>query len=215
MAESLAVLQVCNLALGHVGQPSVVAVSASPECQLYYPHVRDKLLSWSPWTFATTRQDLVRMDVTPPGREYLYQYALPALPFPLRVLTIDTQRFRYAREVYIPPSTPDTQQAVLLTNAPSVTMRYVCRVSESMFSPLFLDTLGLWLGLSITERLTSKRGLRAQLFAELQLQMVRLIDIDGHQDSPPRALNETYIAVREDGTSDSLYPFLDDFEEAL
>ena len=211
MTESVYEINVFNLALGHVGNPTITTGSDSPECQLYYPFVRDKLLTWAPWKFATTRQSLSRLAETPPDTEYAYQYAMPTSPYPLRILDIDTQLYRYSREVYIHPSTPTTQVAVILTNSSTVVVKYIARVSEALFPPLFTDTLALWLGLAITQRLSGKATLRTQIFTELKLQMERLIDIDGHQDSPPRALNDTYILGRGDGT----YLPMEDIEEAL
>jgi hypothetical protein len=211
MAESLAALTLFNLALNYVGDRSITAPSDSPVCQLYYPLVRDKILSWAPWTFATTRQTLTRIADAPPDDEYSYMYSWPTAPFPLRALSIHTQHFAYAREVYIAPNTPDTQTPVILTSAPSVVLRYIARVSEALFPPLFSDTLAMWLALAISQRLTGKTTLRTQLFAELQTQLGRVIDIDGHQDSPPRALNETYIAIR----GEDPFPPMGDIAEPL
>lgn len=204
-------LDVFNMALGHVGNSAISDVSESPECQLYYPHVRDKLLTWAPWTFATTRQSLTRHADSPPDDEFTYMYVLPSAPPVLRVLDIDTDRFRYQREVYILPNIPETQTPVILTNASSVVLKYIARVSPAVFSPMFIDTLGLWLGLAIAQRISGKTALRKQLFDELQIQLARTIDVDGHQDSPPRALNETYIYAR----GEDVWPKIDDIEEAL
>ena len=211
MAESQAVLTIFNLALGHVGNPAVTTASASPVCQLFYPFVRDKLLSWSPWTFATTRQRLAKLDDAP-ASDFLIQYRIPTDPFPLRLLDIDTRGLMYKREVYIDPLTPQTQTPVILTDADPVVLKYIARVSESVWHPLFVDTCALWLGLAITQRTSGKTALRAQIFAELQLQLARTQDVDGHQDSPNIAhLNESYIAVR---LSDGI-PRMADVEQAL
>jgi len=211
MAESQAVLDIFNLALAHVGNPAITNSNDSPVCQLFYPFVRDKILSWAPWTFATTRQTLTKL-VDKPASEFQNQYRIPTNPFPLRILDIDTRSLRYRREVYIPVSTPNDQTPVILTDADPVVIKYIARVSEGVWHPMFVDTCALWLGLAITQRTSGKTDLRAQIFAELQSQLARTIDVDGHQDSPRLAnMNETYIAVRR---SDGI-PRIGDVDELL
>lgn len=211
MAESQAVLDLFNLALGHVGNPAITQASDSPVCQLFYPFVRDKILSWAPWTFATTRKKLAKLVDKPPS-DFQNYYAIPTEPFPLRLLDIDTRGLRYRREILIPDQTPLTQIPVILTDADPVVLKYIARVTESVWHPLFVDTCGLWLALAITQRTSGKTQLRRQIFEELQLQLARTIDVDGHQDSPPLAnLNETYIAVR---LSDGI-PRMSDVESDL
>ena len=212
MTESQAQQNIFNLALGHIGNPPITDPSDSPECQLYYPSVRDKLLTWSSWGFATLRQALARLDDSPADTEYSYQYSLDLIPPVLRVLDIDASDFRYSRETYANPSTPETQTPVILTNASTVVVKYIARVSEGLFPPLFTDTLGLWLGVAIAQRHSGKASLRKQLFDELQVQLQRLIDVDGHQDSPKIAISNRYLAVR--GEYYGL-PDMADIEEAL
>ena len=211
MAESQASLDIFNLALGHIGNKSITTASGSPVCQLYYPFVRDKMLSWAPWTFNTTRKALDQLTVAPVS-EFTFQYRLPTEPFVLRIRDINNRRVRYQREVYYPVGDPLSPIPVLLTDEATAIVKYNCRVDEGLWPPMFTDTCALWLAANIAQKSTDKTSLRAQLFTEMTVQLDRLIDIDGHEDSAPRAvLNESYILTRLDGGMGQL----EDAEEAL
>lgn len=197
MADSVFSTSLVNAALTHLGQSHLTGLSEHAGAQVMYPLVRDKLLSWARWRFATTRQLLARLSVAP-ASEYAYQYALPTQPYCLRILDVDCASYPYAREVYIDPLTPEVAQGVILTDASSVVLRYIARVSEAVWPPLVADTCALWLACAISQEVTGRAALRAQLFAELQAQLSRAILLEGHQDTPRRlTLNETYLVARD------------------
>ena len=218
MAESQAVLELFNLALSHVGNRSIITPDQSPECQLHYPTVRDKALTWAPWNFATFKKDLVRLaDATgeplqPLGR-YLFMYALPQVPPVLRVLDIHlSSGFSYERRQYLPPNDPEHPQEIIATSAEPVVLTYIGRVSEGAWPPFFSSVVAIWLAVEISNRLSRRASLRQGLLAELDGQLTRAIDIDGHQDSPQSAiLNQTYIA----GRQESGVPPMLDIQEPL
>ena len=222
MAESQAVLEIFNLALIRIGNPPVTQASQSPDCQAVYPEVRDYMLSLYPWPFAVVRQELVQLTDVPPigvGRNadsFSYQYRMPTLPFPLRILDIDSSRLRYRVEIYVPVNTPETQIPVILTDMPGVIVRYIGRVSEGQWSPVFTSVVALRLATTIANRAGGKRSLFAEIKTDYLEALAAAKDTLGHQDSPNVAkFNNTYIDVRGSGHSQSLYPFLQDFEEAL
>ena len=210
MAESQAVLNVYNQALSHVGNAPVAVSTDSTICTLYYPTVRDTLLSWHAWTFATMRRQLARLTEAP-AATYLYQYAIPSNPYPLRILDTDTRGLPYTLEVWSDDATPETMSRVLLTDAQTVVLRYIARVQEALWPPLVLDVAAYWLAVRIVQRLTGKTALRTQLYGEMQGLLQRAIDLDGHQEPAERAeLNSTYLSVR--GDAIEALP-LEDFEE--
>ena len=205
-AASQAVLDIFNLALGHVGNKPVSSPADSPECQLHYPSVRDKALMWAPWTFATFTKSLVKLadnegEALGALGRFLFLYAIPNTPPVLRTLEIHLSGFQYQLRMYTPPDDPEHPQRVIATSAESVILQYIGRVSEGFWSPIFTSAVGLWLAVEISQRIARKATLRQQLYVELSATLDRAIDIDGHQDSPPRAiLNQTYIHGRfEDG----------------
>lgn len=217
MAESQAVLNIFNLALGHVGQNPITNANDSPVCQLYYPYVRDKCLTWTPWTFATTQIELAKLASGPPSR-FHNTYAIPTYPYMLRALDAQRRYSPYQIELYYPTPTagnPEPEpQRVLLTDADPVILKYIARSPETVWPPMFQDTVALWLAVNIAQSITDKTSLRQQLFAELDAQLTRLQDVDGHQDSPKQAiLNQEYVFVRHTGTQFVAGGPLDHLEE--
>lgn len=223
MAESQAVLSIFNLALGHVGEKSIALPGQSPECRLFYPDVRDRLLSFAPWTFATTVKELVQQDVPshdPSAHavldEFRFLYALPTVPPLLRVLALRPRKVRYKRRLWVRTNDPEHPVAVIATNADEVRLEYIIRAAEGLWMPLFTSAVALGLAVAISGKLTRRGTLRESIKTEFDATLTRAIDIDGHQDSPQRAeLNTTYLRVRDLGALEEVFPFLGDIEEPL
>lgn len=199
--DSLAVTNIVNGALVRLGHEPITQLSENPAMAHLYPLVRDTLLTWTRWTFATTRQALTRLSAAP-ASEFDYQYALPSDPYVLRTLDIDAKGRRFQKEVYIPVATPTQQQAVILTDADAVVLQYIARVSEAVFPPMFADTLSLWLAMDGAQAITGRSSLRELLQQQLTIQLDRFETIDAHQDSPREiAFNTNYLDVRQRGTN--------------
>jgi hypothetical protein len=167
-------VDICNLALGHLGDVANVAVINPPDgsaqsehCQRFYPLARDTLLEMNDWTFATRRATLAA--VTSPASTWQYAYAMPtgALNF-LAVLDpaaqddystgIGTSPYSYEtmsagplidRGMYTPQDfaieTDLNGSEIVLTNQVNAVGRFVIRITDtSKFSNLFVDALA-WL----------------------------------------------------------------------
>ena len=77
-------LDICNVALGLIGQSVTVASINPPEqsvaaerCALFWPGVRDQVLSAHTWSFAIERQTLALLSITPPT-PFTFAYAMPS-----------------------------------------------------------------------------------------------------------------------------------------
>jgi hypothetical protein len=208
MADSNASIHLINSALYRLGEEPITSTSqGTPKADLaleLYPDVRDTLLSWQAWPFATIRQSLVRLSVTPPS-DYAYYYALPSIPAVIRVIDIDVanRAIPYQREVYVHPSDPTQQQNVIATDATSVIMRYVGRTAEGLWSPLFIATMAVWLAASMAPSISGKASLRQTLLQELYGagrepgMLAKLRDIAGYEDDPrPLPYPTTYLDAR-------------------
>lgn len=75
-------VDICNLALAHLGDTATVSSLYPPEgsaqaehCARFYPIARDSLLEMHMWNFATTRANLAMLTATMP--EWTYVYAAP------------------------------------------------------------------------------------------------------------------------------------------
>lgn len=74
-------VDICNLALGHLGDDATVSSISPPEgsaqaehCQRFYPVARDLALEAHEWGFATKRANLALLSESPPpGFTYVYQ----------------------------------------------------------------------------------------------------------------------------------------------
>jgi hypothetical protein len=76
-------VDICNLALSHIGDTADVSSISPPEgsaqadhCAKFYPIARDSLLSMHCWSFATKRALLVQVEN--PYSQWNYAYSLPS-----------------------------------------------------------------------------------------------------------------------------------------
>lgn len=163
-------VEICNLALSHLGDSATVASINPPEgsaqaehCQRWYPVARDAVLELHDWGFATVRATLA--ELTNNWAQWQHTYAQPADC--LKMLEIldptATNDFSVAFPVncyetasasrgasYTPqPFTTESDAAgnkIILTNQPGAIARYTRFITDtSKFSPLFRDTLAWYL----------------------------------------------------------------------
>ena len=163
-------VDICNLALGHIGDSATVSSINPPEgsaqaehCSRFYPMARDSLLEMHNWGFATKRTNLALL--TSNFSEWKYCYAIPTDAVNLlAVLSSDATDdysvpLQYSSSVMGVPITmggvyepqPYTAEAlddgteVIYTNQDSAMLRYTSLISDtSKFSPLFVESLS-WL----------------------------------------------------------------------
>lgn len=164
-------VDICNLALGHLGDNATVASIRPPEgsaqaehCARFYPIARDSLLEMHFWNFAMRRINLAPLEATWP--EWKYGYALPndvlnviaVMPpdanddYASRFVPSDTPQFahnyspviaagRYTPQPYTIEVLADGQH-ILYTNQEDAMLRYTAYVSDTtVFSPLFTMAL--------------------------------------------------------------------------
>lgn len=168
-------VDICNLALGHLGDNATIASIRPPEgspqaehCARFYPIARDMLLEMAYWNFAMRRSKLAQ--VTNDWPEWRYAYALPGdalnivslLPedatddYSTRFIPTDTPAYshnyspvigagRYAPQPY----TIETKQdgtSILYSNMENAVLRYTVFVTDTtQFSPLFIMALSWYL----------------------------------------------------------------------
>lgn len=165
-------VEICNLALAHLGDNATVASIDPPEgsaqaehCARWYPIARDSLLEMQEWNFATTRALLA--ELVNPFPQWQHAYARPAdclkvlavLPSDARgdlAESFPRDRFFYGAvpdllTVYAPQDfvteiDAGTGNQIILTNQANAMVRYMRSVTDtSKFSPLFRDALGWYL----------------------------------------------------------------------
>jgi hypothetical protein len=162
-------VDICNLALGFLGDTASVSSINPPEgsaqaqhCARFYPIARNMLLETAAWNFATKRAILA--EVTNTWEMWQYAYAMPSgVLTVISVLPLEAtddysaavSRFPDNRHqipmnaVYMPQpyaiEVNSSSQQVILTNQANAVLRYTFLATDSSrFSSLFVVALS-WL----------------------------------------------------------------------
>lgn len=165
-------VEICNLALAHLGDSATVASIDPPEgsaqaehCARWYPIARNSLLELQEWDFAITRALLA--ELANPFAQWQHVYARPSDCLKvLAILPSDAtgdlaQTFPttclypgatpQACTIYTPAdftteTDANTGNKIILTNQANALARYTRAVTDtSKFSSLFTDALGWYL----------------------------------------------------------------------
>lgn len=138
----------CNVALQLLGAGTITSLTenskAASLCNTLYADARDETLRAYPWNFAQTRAMLAR-DVLAPTFGFTYSFALPTDPYCLKVNEIDPDDAEYTIE-----------KRKLLTDEPSVNIRYTARVTaatewDAAFTAAFAAKLAAYLAYPLTQ----------------------------------------------------------------
>lgn len=164
------VVDIWNMALGHVGSPANISSTAetgaaAQHCARLYPIARDSLLEMHDWHFAT-RRDALAVLVEEPAFGWTYAYAWPdsalavfaVLPYgatddyttPLTSLNTPDQVPLSTIGVVQPQpfavEINESETRVILTNVEGANARFTVRITDpSVFSPTFTNCLSFLL----------------------------------------------------------------------
>ena len=139
-------IEICNLALSHLGDTATVASIDPPEgsaqaehCARFYPLARDALLELHNWKFATRRARLAQLAVESWSWAFAYGKPANALKI-LAVLPYGANSDADGQDFEIECS--DEGTALILSNTEDASVRYIALVTDtSTFSPLFAMAL--------------------------------------------------------------------------
>jgi hypothetical protein len=148
------VIDICNLALAHIGDRANVTSIDPPEgsaqaehCARFYPMARDVLLNMHPWSFATKRAVLADISATviPPAK---WQYSYTAPGDFMKILGVydpnamyDENKAEYEFEL----GSDSSGTRVIYANPEDAVVRYVAYVTDAArFPPIFTEGLA-WL----------------------------------------------------------------------
>lgn len=143
-------VDICNLALAHLGDEATVASINPPEgsaqaehCARFYPLARDSLLELHEWGFATRTVQLAQLSGSRWGWQYAYAQPAGTIkligvipPSAASSLDLKGKSQPYSRE-------SDTNGGtIILTDQPNALARYIALVEDTTkFTPLFTQTL--------------------------------------------------------------------------
>ncbi len=122
-------VDICNLALSHIGSDAVVTAISPPDgsveagyCARFYPLARKVMLSATNWSFATKRVALA--EVTNPSSIWLYAYAQPADCLkPVHIFKAGADEEDSAEF--------EVENSIILTNEPDAVMKYTRDVTDT------------------------------------------------------------------------------------
>ena len=149
-------VDICNLALGHLGDNATVSSISPPEgsaqaehCARFYPIARDALLELYAWGFSTRREQLPQLSAGWP--EWAYCYAMPSDALNIIAvlppdMTDDYSIGNNAVGNYVPQDFSCEVDAagvsVIYSDQANAVVRYTSFVSDTtQFSPLFTMAL--------------------------------------------------------------------------
>lgn len=141
------VVDICNLALGHLGDAAEV-ISIDPldgsaqaaHCARYYPIARRMIQEMHAWNFNTRRVSLALLATDPP-LSWDYRYARPSGCIRTLAVLAEDSADGDDTELYIEESLSDGTQCIL-TNVENATLRYLVEVTDTTkYSALCVDAL--------------------------------------------------------------------------
>lgn len=203
MAEINAAVDICNLALSHLGQKPISGID-SPEtqaeavCALHYNPTRRRLLRDWVWNCAKKRVTLSRTGT--PEFDFTDAYALPN-DF-VRFLSVGGEYEVDQERDY------DIEGSTLLINndgAASAKMRYIYDLKDvKKMDASFIDTLALLLAVRMSYAFTLKKGLRDELRDMLKEELPKAVTVDGQERPPRRIQRSKYLSARRTGSVSSV-----------
>ena len=139
-------VDICNLALAHLGDSATLASLDPPEgsaqaeyCANFYSIARDAMLEMHTWKFATRRALLAQLSVE--SWNWAYAYAEPSGA--LRIVSVlDATASSDSKSTAFETMSGDSGEALILTDLDAASVVYTVAVSDtSRFSPLFVMAL--------------------------------------------------------------------------
>ena len=139
------VVEICNLALSHLGDDATIASIDPPEgsaqaehCARFYPMARDAMMEMHAWRFATFRAMLALTNDN--SWDWAYAYAIPTKC--LRVLSVLPASKNSDSESDDFDVRSSGTAPIILANTELASAVYVAKVTDaSLFPPLFVDAL--------------------------------------------------------------------------
>lgn len=142
-------VDICNLALGHLGEDATLSSIDPPEgsahaehCATFYPIARDSVVSLVEPAWATKRVNLAL--ITPDEQPDIWTYAYTYPGSVIRVLSVglpEATMISAERQNWISEALTNGSP-VIYTNAPLATARVLARITDTTkFGPLMVEAI--------------------------------------------------------------------------
>ena len=139
-------VDICNLALSHLGDSATVTSMSPPEgsaqadhCANFYPIARDSLLESGAWSFSTRRA--AGAALTNDRDEWAYCYAVPNLALTILGIFPEGTKEESQSQPFIKELNSNNTE-VIYTDVENAVIKYTIAVTDTTkFTPLFVQTL--------------------------------------------------------------------------
>lgn len=167
-------IDICNLALAHLGQMPVSSLEQEDEqarrCRLFYDPVRREVLRTHNWRFANAQASLVLVenDVDGDGTQYTYAYPPDCLFLRKVCAAARPDREISFQELY----RKDLPGRVIVCAAPHAYALYTRDVTDTtIFDPAFVKAFSLALAADLALTLTGDMNLAQRIFQKYSLSL--------------------------------------------
>lgn len=185
------VIDICNLALIHIGEAGNVASIDPPEnstqaryCARLYPVARDEVLEAHTWRFNTRRVALASVQVPESvAGEWTCAYGLPADCLrPFQVYCPGRTEVGKTEDFTVEVSASGDQ--VIYTNVEGAYLKYVIRVTDAAkFPPTFVAALSARLASKLASPMTRSAGMISGMDKLARVELANAAAVDAAAQS--------------------------------
>lgn len=153
-------------------------------CREYYSNVRDSVLRAYPWNCAIERQELA-LEASAPLFGYSYKFALPTVPYCLRVLEVEDDPEYKIEGRY------------LLTDESSIKIKYIARITDpGLFDALLAEAIECRLAAELAYPVTASPTLIQAMWALYEQKIREARGVDGQEGTVEMWSSNALIEVR-------------------
>lgn len=177
-------IEICNVALRRIGVTEIERMDEASEparaCSRFYDFTRRNVLQRFPWTFATRRVQLARVDEKAPDFEYVYQYPKDALA--VRLMYNDSFTGLPKKNEYRIMSSNTGRK--IYTNIENAWLEYTADVKDtSLFDDQFVEALSWKLAAEMAYSLTGNMNIANNCVQAYNAYMVEAAGSDAAEDN--------------------------------
>ncbi len=200
MSHGVSEVQICNMALSHVGSKSTIEIVGEDNrpgkvCELWYAPARWATLEAYNWSFARKRLALAEHSVAAPTERWAYRYQYPADCVKMRL--IENPLGDEADAIPFTVEEADADTSSILTDQEDAVGIYTRDVSTtSRFTMHFILMFSYRLGLFIESELTGKLSRRQSMQREFNQLKIEAPVTDSEESVPKEDRDASWIRAR-------------------
>lgn len=180
-------VHICNLALGHVGDESVIQSlteesKAARRCKLVYADARDHLLEAHDWSFAR-RHVLLALSGDPAPGLWTFAYARPADAQAIRRIYDKSADLTLTQEPEpFEIGFGNEAERLIFTDVKQAQCRYTARITDATrYSQGFIHALSLKIAVAIAMPMTGSRQILSDVSARYTAAFKEATTMDANQ----------------------------------